>query len=73
MGVGVERRWMAVAVGERLGHRPLGQPSGLGKHLPHRFAVQVAESFVGQHLLQAQRFKEVELQVAHVALVVAHA
>ncbi len=72
MRVGVERRRMPVAVGERLGHLALGQPRGLGKHLPHRFAVQVAERFVGQHLLQAQRLEQVEFQVAHVALVVAH-
>jgi hypothetical protein len=73
MGVGVECRGVAVALGERLGDRPLGQSSRFGKHLSHRFAVQVAERLVGEHLVQAQRFKEVELQVAHVALVVAHA
>ncbi len=70
--VGVERRWVAVAVGKRLGHRALSQPGGLGKHLPHRIAVQVAERFVGQHLLQAERFEQIEFQVAHIALVVAH-
>ena len=63
---------VAVAFGERLGDWPLGQPGSLGKHLPYRVAVEVPECVVGQHLLQGQRFEQVELEVAHIALVVAH-
>ena len=72
MLVRVERRRVAVGVGERLRERPLGQASGLHQHLPHRVAVQVAELAAGQRLVEFQHLEQVELEVAHVALVVTH-
>ena len=70
--VRVEGRRVAVGVGERLGQRPLGQPRRLVEHLSHGLAVEVTELAGGQHLLQVEHLEEVELQVTHVALVVAH-
>jgi hypothetical protein len=69
---GVERWRVAVAVGEGLRHRALGKPRRLVEHLAHRLAVEVAELAGDQCLLQVEHFEEVELEVAHVALVMAH-
>ena len=71
--VGVERRRVAVGVGERFRERPLGQPRRLVEHLSHGLAVEVTELAGGQRLLQVEHLEQVELQIAHVALVVAHA
>ena len=63
---------MAVGLGERLRHRALRQTRGLAEHLADGVDVEVAEFATGEHLLQVKHLDEVELQVADVALVVAH-
>ncbi len=72
VGVRVEGRRVAVAVGERLRERSLGLPGRLGEHLADRLAVEVAELPSGQDLLQVEHLEQVEFEVTHVALVVAH-
>ena len=63
---------MAVGVGEGLRHRTLRQATHLVQHLAGEIAVQVGEVTVGQGLFQAEHLEEVELQIAEIALVVAH-
>ena len=50
----------------------LGQPCGLAEHLAHRVAVKVTELAGGEHLLEIEHLKEVELQVTDIAFIVAH-
>ncbi len=69
---GIECRRVAVGVGERFRQRALGQPRRLVEHLPNRLPVEVAELARRQCLLQGEHLEEVELQIAHVALVVTH-
>ena len=71
--VGVERRRVAVGVGEGFGQWALGLTRRLVEHLSDGLAVEVTELAGGQRLLQVEHLEEVELQIAHVALVVAHA
>ena len=73
MRVGVERRRVAVGVGEGFGQRALGLTRRLVEHLSDGLAVEVTELAGGQRLLQVEHLEQVELQIAHVALVVAHA
>ena len=68
----VECRWVAVGLGERLGHRSLCQLRRLLEHLAHRFAVEVTEFAGGQRLLQLEHLEQVELEITDIALVVAH-
>ena len=70
--VGVERRWAPVGLGERLRDRPLGQLRGFRQHLAHRLAVEVAELAGRQRLLERKHLEKVELEIAHIALVMAH-
>ncbi len=70
--VRVEGRRVAVGLCERLRERPLGQPGSLVEHLSHRLGVEVAELPGRQHFFQVEDLVEVELEVAHVALVVPH-
>jgi hypothetical protein len=67
---GVECRRVAVGFGKGLRQGALGQPRRLVEHLPNRLRVQVAELARRKCLLQVQHLKQVELQIAHVALVV---
>src|SRR5712675_25074 len=69
---GVECRRVAVGFGKGLRQGALGQPRRLVEHLPNRLRVQVAELARRKCLLQVQHLKQVELQIAHVALVVTH-
>jgi hypothetical protein len=71
--LGVERRRVAVGVGERFRQRPLRLLRRLVEHLPRGFAVEITELSGDQRLLQAQHLEEVELQIAHVAPEVAYA
>jgi hypothetical protein len=71
-GVGVEDGRVAVGVGEGLGERPLGELGDLGDDAAGRVLVQVGERSVRQDLVGAEDLEEVELDVANVALVVAH-
>ena len=68
----VERRRVAVGVGERFGERALGQLRRLVEHLSYGLAVEVTELAGCQRLLQLQHLEKVELEVAHIALVVTH-
>ena len=70
--LGVEDRRVAVAVGERIGDRALGQPGDLGEHLAGGVAVEVAVGPLAEHLVHAEHLEEVEHLVTDVALVVAH-
>ena len=72
--VGVERRRVAVGVGERFGQRALGQPRGLVEHLAHRCRRRGRRTRRWPSAFSSvEHLEQVELQVAHVALVVAHA
>ena len=72
MRLRVERRRVAVGVGERLGERALGQLRRLVEHLAYGLAVEVTELAGRQRLLQLQHLEKVELEITHIALVVAH-
>jgi len=63
---------MAVGFGEGVGDRPLGQARGLGEYLTDRVGIEVAVLAAVEHLLQLQQLEEVELEVADVALEMAH-
>ncbi len=72
MGFGVEDRRVAVGVGEAFGGRPLGQCLDLGEDAACGVLVQIAELAGFEDLLNLQELEEVELEVAEVALVMAH-
>ena len=68
----VEDRRVAVAVGERLGDRALGQPGDLAQHLAGGVGVQVGVRALAERLVDAEHLEQVEYLVTDVALVVAH-
>ena len=73
-GVGgrVEDRRVAVGVDERRGEVLAGEALDLGQHLAGGLAVHLGERTGAEDLVAAQHLEEVELDVAQVALVVAH-
>ena len=72
VGVGVEDRRVAVAVDEGLGERALGQLGDLGDHAARGLDVEIVERRLLEDLVGAEDLEEVELDIAHVALEVAH-
>ena len=70
--LGVEHRRIAVAVGERIGDRALGQPADLAEHLARGVDVEVGELAFAERLVDAEHLEQVEFLVTDVALVVAH-
>jgi hypothetical protein len=72
VGRGVEDRRVAVAVGERIGDRALGEARDLVEHFSGSVGVQVGELAVTQSLVYAEDLEQVEHLVTDVALVVAH-
>ena len=72
MRLGVEDRRIAVALGERLGHRPLGQFGHLGQHLDGGVGVQIGVLALTQRLVDSENLEQVEHLVTDIALVVAH-
>ena len=71
-GLGVEDRRVAVGVLERRGEVLAGQPVDLGEDLARGLAVDLGERAGAEDLVAAEHLEEVELDVAEVALVVAH-
>ena len=72
VGLGVEDRRVAVAVLERRGEVLAGEPVDLGQDLAGGLAVDLGERAGAEDLVAAEHLEEVELDVAEVALVVAH-
>ncbi len=70
--LGVEDRRVAVGVGEGLAQRSLGEAGNFTEHVADGVGVEVAPHAVTQRLLETEYLEEVELQVADVALVMAH-
>ena len=70
--LGIEDRRVAVAVGERIGDRALGQPGDLGEHLAGGVGVEIAVRALAECLVDAEHLEQVEHLVTDVALVVAH-
>jgi len=69
---GVEHGGVAVGLGERLGQRTLGEALHLGEHAARGDFVEVGELAGAQPLAEPEHLEEGELDVAEVALVVAH-
>jgi hypothetical protein len=72
VGLGVEDGGRAVGLLERRGEVLPGQPVDLGEDLAGGGDVDVGEGPGAEHLVGAEDLEEVELDVAEVALVVAH-
>ena len=72
MGLRVERRRVAVGVLERRRQLLAGQPVDLAEHLLDGLGVDLGEGAGAQQLVAPEHLEEVELDVAEVALVVAH-
>ena len=70
--VGVEDRRVAVAVLVRRGEVLAGEPVDLGEDRAGGLAVDLGERAAAEDLVPAEHLEEVELDVAEVALVVAH-
>jgi hypothetical protein len=68
----VELRGIAVAVGVARRQLLAGEPIGLGQDVPGRLHVYVGIRRLAERLVNAEDLEEVELEVPHVALVVAH-
>ena len=73
-GVGrrVEDRRVAVGVEQGGGELVGGQPLDLAQDVARRVRVDLAEGAGAEHVLPAEDLEQVELDVAQVALVVAH-
>ena len=71
-GLRVEDRRVAVAVLVRRGEVLAGEPVDLGEDRPGGLAVDLGERALAQDVVPAEHLEEVELDVAQVALVVAH-
>ncbi len=72
VGLRVEDRGSAVGFREGLGSGTLGERLDLGKDAARGVLVEVAERTGFEDLLNLQELEEVELEVAEVALVMAH-
>src|SRR6202011_3605900 len=72
VGLGVENRGVAVAFGERLRDRALGQPSHLAQHFLGGVDVQVGVLALAKCLVNAKDLEQVKYLVTDIALVVAH-
>lgn len=72
VGLGIEDRGVAVGVGETFGGRALCEGLDLGEDAACGLFVEVAELAGFEDLLNLQELEEVELEVAEVALVMAH-
>ena len=72
VGLGVEDRRVAVAVDVRRGEVVARQAADLGEDLAGGVAVDLGEGTLAEDLVPAEHLEEVELDVAQVALVVAH-
>ena len=72
VGLGVEDRRVAVGVGEGVAELAAGHPVDLAEDRPGGVGVDVREGSGAEDLVTLEHLEEVELDVAHVALVVAH-
>ena len=72
VGLRVEYRGVAVALGERFGHRALGQARHLAQHLDGGVDVQVGELALTHRLVDFENLEQIEYLVTDIALVVAH-
>jgi hypothetical protein len=72
VGLGVEDGRVLVRVGERLGEVLAGHPVHLAQDRPGGVHVDVGERALTEDLVALEHLEEVELDVADVALVVAH-
>ncbi|SKX65793.1 Uncharacterised protein [Mycobacteroides abscessus subsp. abscessus] len=70
--LGVEGRGIAVALGERIGDDALCQVLHLAEHVDSGLVVEIAELSGLEDLVEFEHVEEVELQVAHIALVMTH-
>ncbi len=71
-GGGIEGGRRAVGLVEAGGHRALGEARGLAQHGADGVAVEVAEVALTEDLVDVERLEQVELEIADVALVMAH-
>jgi hypothetical protein len=71
-GLGVEHGRVLVRVGEGLGQVLAGQPVHLAQDRLRRLGVDVGEGSLAEDLVALEHLEEVELDVADIALVVAH-
>ena len=72
VGLGIEDRWVAVGLGERVGQRALCEVVHLPQHVDGGLAVEIAELTTREDLIEFQHLEEVELEVAEIALVMPH-
>ena len=72
MRLGIEGRGVAVAVGERLGNRSLGESGDLAEHLLGGVDVEIGVLTLTECLVEAEHLEQVEHLVTNIALVVAH-
>jgi hypothetical protein len=66
----VEDRWVAVGVGERVGNRPLCQPSDLAEHRAHRVDIEIAIAPRTDNVAESEHLEQVEFKVTNVGDVV---
>ena len=72
VGFRIEFRWVAVGLGEGLRQRSASQPIDLGEHVVRGLAIHLGERAGTHPLLHPQYLEQHELEVAEIALVVAH-
>ena len=72
MGVGIEDRWVAVGLGERVGDGTLGDPDDLREHLADGVGVEIGVRALAENPVDAEDLEQVEHLVTDIALVMAH-